>query len=138
MTRVTLQTIADAVGVSRMTVSSAYSRPAKHHRNCGLGFLLLQMISAMSGRIRRLARWPFCQAHRNKGRSLNRLRPRIESERSTVVQSRGQSAAMPRSQFRYCCATPSVLGPTVTPAARAVRSGSAMAVSTACRSSPGW
>src|SRR6476620_6932466 len=29
MTRVTLQTIADAVGVSRMTVSNAYSRPAK-------------------------------------------------------------------------------------------------------------
>jgi DNA-binding LacI/PurR family transcriptional regulator len=29
MTRVTLQTIADAVGVSRMTVSNAYSRPTK-------------------------------------------------------------------------------------------------------------
>ena len=37
MARVTLQTVADRVGVSRMTVSNAFSKPDQLSSRCGNG-----------------------------------------------------------------------------------------------------
>ena len=57
MARVTLQTIADRVGVSRMTVSNAFSDPISSRRSCAGESLRRPMTSVTSGPIRQLGRW---------------------------------------------------------------------------------
>src|SRR6476620_9998452 len=58
MSRVTLQTIADAVGVSRMTVSNAFSRPGKLSQDLRDRIRAVAEDLGYVGPDPRLGRWP--------------------------------------------------------------------------------
>ena len=71
MGRVTLQTVADKVGVSRMTVSNAFSRPDQLSATLRSTILAAAESSVTSGPTRRPGRWP--AAHRLGRRPADRL-----------------------------------------------------------------